>query len=232
MGVVGGVMAAFNVQSPPPWLVVSMLLMPLPLSGMLYVVMVRRRPSRLALRDDVIRIGGCLLGRDVPYENVWLLRLAEPDKTIGGERLLTVQTTRGSKVRIWLASREALECFDALRGLGTHTLGIGLRGEILTPSDPTLTHQGRRTLGREYRRKARTYLITAIVVGMISLCCAMLLLLNLGSAQSHPGVWIRTIGLGVFAILTLAASLEQRRRARTVERELDAPESVHPQQQQ
>jgi hypothetical protein len=218
-GVMGGVMAFNRTASPPPWLVIGLLIIPLPLAGALYLALSRRAPTRLALRDDLIQTDGWFLGRDVRYEDIRLIRIERPHKTVGRQSLLTLHASRATRMKIWLTSAEALECFHALRGLCEHAPAIGVEGETYEPLDAAHADVGRRTLAAEHRRKAAWAMASAAVLGAFALLhvAAMLFGWNAGSGRSPPVG--RTIILSAVALGALMSSLEQRRRARAIEAE-------------
>jgi hypothetical protein len=218
-GIIGGVLMVNRHSPPPAWLAAGLLIAPWPLAIMLFVAMSRRSPTRLALRDDLIQVGVGLLRREVQYEDIRLLKIERPPKTVGRQSLLTLQAAAGAPMKIWLKSGEALECFEALRGLCAHAPAIGLDGETFEPLDPAHAHRGRSTLAAEHRRKAAWAMAAAVLLGSFALLHVAAMLLGWGAGNGRSPPVTRTIILSGVALGALMSSLEQRRRARAIETE-------------
>ncbi len=218
---VGGLMAAYQPLQPPTWMIVALPMTSLVLAAVLFVRLARRKPNRLAFRDEAVHTGGWLLGRRIPYGQIALLEMEAPESTLGDQRLLWLHPSRGGRIRIWLRSNEAIECFDAMRGLCPHAPAIDVGGETLMPLDPACDGAGIHTLVTELRRKARRYLIGAVCLGALMLFYIVGSLLGTTSTTRRWGAWASSAAFGMAGLGILAASLDLRRRAIELERKLD-----------
>jgi hypothetical protein len=179
----------------------------------------RSEPTRLVLHENRLRVGGWLFGREIPFDDVGLVTLEEPEATVGKAQHLIIQRRSGKATKIWLKPADAAECFNALRALCEHIPALGPGHEVYAPANPEHDHQARRVLAMEFRRKARRAVATMLVCGALAIAAGAGLILGGSAARTRPKVWIAVVILPAMAIGSAIASSKYRRAALVLERD-------------
>ena len=178
---------------------------------LVFLGIARSRPHRISLHENAIRIGGRWSRRWLLYEELQLLKLIVPEKTIGRNTLLSIQTTKKRIIKIWLGERDAADCLNSLQQLCADLPAIGTHGEILTVNDGGLTEDGRQLVKADFARKARGALITAVVCALIG----SLILIAAANSTGGTGVklWSRGGLLLLVSVGMIGVYITNRRRA-------------------
>jgi len=212
-GSLGGLATTIPGVQSQPWFVAAVFGLPPIACVLAYVLIKRRQPTRLTLAADRVRVGGRFLGRDVGYDDLALMKIERPEKTIGDGVVLTLRPVRGRQQRLWLRGRDADDCFHALRNMSEHVAAIGLVGETYLPGDPQHSAAGRAAVAGEHRRKARRALTSAVITGMLAVFAAASLLLGASNSRLKVRAWVWVAVMPIVSVASMGVYLTHKRRA-------------------
>ena len=170
IGVLFGVALALWPNTVPTWGVVTLVV-----ANVLVMVVVTwlaaqvgrdYRYRKLVFRDDGVWLGGLIFGRVIPYDDIRLVTLTFPRKTVGMARHLEIQRRGKRTTRIWLRQGEAEECLGALKSLAEGAAAVGVAGDLHMPKDERFHAEAHVALASTHLRKAIIYFVLSAVVGL------------------------------------------------------------------
>ncbi len=171
-------------------------------------------PTILRLHADGLSIGGRLLGREIAYDDVRLIKINETDRRTSPRGIVRIRATRGPEYTFWLSSADAEECFNAIRGLCQHVAALGPDDHVQASPGGVEVPAVRDALREEYRRRAVRSFAGAIGLLVMTGFFGWLLLSGNLSSFSHTKTLVLVVVLPIASVALLIKSATERRRAR------------------
>jgi hypothetical protein len=167
---------------------------------------------RLVLRENDVEIGGLALRTTIPYEQLRIIRMAQPSKSMFRRRQIVLERREGRSRFITLSLADANECFETLRTLAPHLVAFDEFGQSKMPLDDAYRDQAHEVFHLELKRIAREQLVRAIAgVALLPLFVWMLLTFKSGS-HVNAKLWLLVIALPIGSAVYLVKYFRTRKQ--------------------
>ena len=167
---------------------------------------------RLVLTEHKLRLSGLVFGRSYPYHMVRLIKLTKRERSSAAVNRIELKIGRWTRSKLLLRTKDAHECFDALRSLCPQAPAIGLDYRTYQPADEAYAKQGHETLAADFRGKSRRLLAGSIAGGLASIVMLAGLVFGGSAVRTHLRVWVMTF---ILPPISAGAYSTSRKCART-----------------
>jgi len=211
-GLLGGIGMGALGGAIPWWLMATTFLVAVTIVPLILRLASADLRQKLILTQEAILLQGLGRNYQVPYSEVKLVDISEPQRIGKKVGRITFALFKGQKACIDLSAPDAQECFHAVRSLCERAAAVDTQGTVLLPSDPQAAASRAAEHATALRRRSVIVRITAVICILVS--AAVLIGLTVSpTVRARGKAWGIVIVFPFMAIGFWRAGIAMRREA-------------------